>query len=419
MFAATSLADRDPAAWLWPQAAPMLAAAGRRTPLRRALRAASFVEWRYYAVLADAFHGIVGLALVNPEHRFGAVAEGGLLLIVAGVLDRPRLPDSAATAAQTPLFAPLPAELCWMHLFPAEVCTFDATSPGAVTAGDAHCCIAVRHDGAAAADIEIEAGAGLSLRLSHTGLPGAALPATRGADFPGLLGSGWLGAHWTVDCPSPVAATDGTLTLGKKLLAPLADAPGRAPSYATPALRERVAAGQAQWSWQAAAGYYEHSWGVRPLPLHGWDFLFVPDVTRTQSVVLQTYRGSRDLRYLDVCWQTAGALHTHRFDADALHLSWEGRVADPVLGAQRPLTRHIDAAADGYRLTLTNRVLHRLPLLRRDKLAVRHFFISEEIGVADWTLTDRHGGVLASAQGQPCGGELAHFRPRAPRHRPS
>ena len=400
------------AGWVWPG----LATAGRRQTTRSALRGASVIEWRYYAVLAPTFHGIVGLAVVNPRQRFSAVAESGLLVIVAGMLQRPALPVMA-TARGEPLLTPSPAALCWMHLFPIDACSFDATAPGSVTAGDAECCIAVAHDGPAAADIEIEAGAGLLLRLSHVGLAGTALPATRGRDFPGPLGSGWLGAHWTVDCPSPVAVAEGSLALGSKLLEPLATRPGSEPGYATPALREHVAAGDNHWTWQGAAGYYEHSFGIRALPLHGWDFLFAPDAERHQSVVLQTYRGSRALRYLDVCWQQAGEHRHQRFDAASLDLTWRESVQDPVLGVRRPVVRQVEAAADGLRLQLTNRVLHRIPLLRREHLAVRHFFISEEIGVADWTLTDSRGTMLASARGQPCGGELAHFRRRSPRAR--
>ena len=66
------------------------------TPRLPGLASACFIEWRYFAVLSPAFHGIAGLALVNPDCRFPSVAEGGLLLIVAGVVDRPRLPSSAA-----------------------------------------------------------------------------------------------------------------------------------------------------------------------------------------------------------------------------------------------------------------------------------------------------------------------------------
>ena len=61
-------------------------------PLLPALGSAGFIEWRYWSVLSEVFHGIVGLSLVNPEQRFAGIAEGGLLLIVAGVFDRPHDP---------------------------------------------------------------------------------------------------------------------------------------------------------------------------------------------------------------------------------------------------------------------------------------------------------------------------------------
>ena len=402
------------ARWHWPDLAASLRSARRRSPIGTTLNAASYIEWRYYAVLSPAFHGVVGLALVNPEYRLRAVAESGLLLIVAGVLDRPNLP---ARAVATPPAAAATAAFCWMHLFPVTACRFDANGPGSLTAGDSECCVALAHRGLASADIEIEAGAGLKLRLEHVGLADAAIPPQTGRDFPGAFGSGSFGAHWTVDCPSPVASTNGRLSLGAGLLTSLAQASGSTPGYATAALCERVAAGGGHWHWQSAAGYYEHSYGVRPLPLHGWEFVFVPDAVAGQSVVLQTYRGSQALRYLDVCWQQDGALRRQRFGTDALRLSWTESAHDPVLGVRRPLARRILAEANGLRLELYNRVLHRLPLLRSRTLAVRHFFISEEIGVADWTLTDATGRVLAATAGQPCGGELAHFRLRAPRYR--
>jgi len=164
------------------------------------------------------------------------------------------------------------------------------------------------------------------------------------------------------------------------------------------------------FDWQRASGYYEHSFGIRPLPLHGWDFLFVPDAERRQSVVMQTYRGSQALRYVEVCWQQDGGARYQRFNADSLQLSWAETTDDALLRAKRPLRRLIRAEAGGLRLQVDNRVLHRIPLLRPHRLAVRHFFISEEIGVADWTLRDARGHVVAEAVQQSCGGEVAHFR---------
>ncbi|MCF7997193.1 MAG: hypothetical protein K9L88_20560 [Chromatiaceae bacterium] len=389
-------------------------------PPLHGLARASFVELRYFAVLSPAFHGIVGLALVNPERRFQRIAEGGLLLIIAGVVDRPRLPISVAAAnASGPLLGDETAELCWMHLFAPEACAFDPSGPDSprvsLRAGDADCCLELRQASAAEASLVVESGQGLKLRLSHLGVQGAALPNALDTRLDGWLGRA-LGAHWQVQCPSPMAWSDGELMLEPGLLDGCAEAPGGInPCYASAALRARVASGEQVLTWQAASGYAEHSFGIRPLPLQGWDFLFVPKPETSEALVLQTYRGSQALRYVEVCWLQDGALRQWRFPAESLRLDWSERVYDPVLGVQRPLRRRIEAAAGGLRLSLDNRVLHRMPLLRRRRLAVRHFFISEEIGIADWRLSDDSGRVLVEVQGQPCGGELAHRRYRVPR----
>jgi hypothetical protein len=395
--------------WLWPLQQARLGAAAR----------ACFIEWRYFAVLSPAFHGIVGLALVNPERRFQRVAEGGLLLIIAGVVDRPPLPDSAGEAGgRDPLFGRETAELCWMHLFAPEDCRFDPAGSGAaaagVRAGDAHCCLELRQPSAAEARLQVEAGQGLRLQLTHRGLPGAALPDALDTGLDGWLGR-VLGGRWQVQCPSPMAFTDGTLELEPGFLAGLAEmGGGMNPSFASAALRARVAAGRTGVQWVGAAGYAEHSLGVRPLPLHGWDFLFVPKPETGEGLVLQTYSGSRALRYLEVCWRDDSVPRQVRFPAEGLRLDWLDSITDPVLGVRRPLGRRIQAAGGGLHLRLESRVLHRIPLLRPRRLAVRHFFISEEIGVADWRLSDASGRVLAEVRGQPCGGELAHRRLRVP-----
>jgi hypothetical protein len=387
----------EPTAWIWPSL--------QRQDALGALRAASFIEWRYYAVLSSQFHGIVGLALVNPRDHYRAVAESGLLVIIAGTL--------GAEAAGTPDAAPM--RLCWMHLFPTSACAFDVPASGGLTAGDADCCIALTHSGPAAASIQIEAGAGLRLSLEHTGLPGAALPRVDGRDLDGIAGARLFKPFWNVDCPSPVASTTGVIELTPGFLDGLPTRAGAEPGFVTPALVEVVRREGGHFGWTESSGYYEHSWGVRPLPLHGWDFLFVPDAERGQSVVLQTYRGSRALRYAEVCWRDGDALRRHRFAADRLRLSWSDALDDPLLGVRRPLGRRIEARGDGLQLELTSRLTAQVPLLRRRKLAVRHFFISEEMGVADWRLTDSQGRTLAEASGQRCGGEIAHLRVRSPK----
>jgi hypothetical protein len=391
------------------------------------LARASFIEWRYFSVLCEAFHGIVGLALVNPDRRFARIAEGGLLLIVAGVIDRPPLPRTAAAEADSSADTGADtAELCWMHLFAPASCAFDPPSgfdlPGksssatvGLRARDAHCRLELEQTDASRAVLHIEADAGLKLHLSHVGLPETALPSARDDSLDGWLGRA-LGAHWQVQCASPVARADGELILQPGLLSGLAHGPGGDnPSYASAALRARLRAGDVRIAWQGADGYAEHSFGIRPLPLQGWEFLFVPKAETGEALVLQTYPGSQALRYLDVCWQQDGKARQHRFGAEALRLEWVEQVFDPILGVRRPLRRRIEAEADGLRLTLEHRVLHHIALLRRERFVVRHFFISEEIGVADWRLSDDAGRVLAEVHGQPCGGELAHRRWRVPR----
>lgn len=382
----------------------------------RVLASACFIEWRYFAVLSAGFHGIIGLSIVNPQRRFPLIAEGGLLLLVAGVLDQPELEDQSQGAAA--LSAPgvlAPAELCWMHLFALEHCRFDPALPGSLDADDGRCRLSLRQPTAASATLHLEAGAGLSLRVAHRGLGDSRLAPALAPRLDGPL-SGLVGSHWQVDCASPVAQSSGELRLSAELLPGLAESPGgAADSYASPALREQLGTQQsATFRWDHASGYAEHSYGVRPLPLHGWDFLFAPCAETGQGVVLQTYRGSPELRYLDVVWRQDGQVRSHRFTSQALELQWLESTYDPVLGVVRPMRRLITARSGDLRIRVESRVLRQIPMLRRQRLAVRHFFISEEIGRADWRLETLDGRCLAEVSGQRCGGELAHFRIRAP-----
>jgi len=416
MLASINASD---AAWHWPEYARALAATSKslllpgpvRQRLLRPALAASYIEWRYYSILSNTFHGIVGLALVNPRQRFLAIAESGLLLILAGVFDdADEMGGEVSREAAQPPAADHPHALCWMHLFPTATCGFDQLEAGSLVAADKHCRLTLRQQGPATTDLRLETDFGLHLRLTHAGLAGTAIDAVAGQDLNPLPG-----CHWVVHCPSPVALTSGEIRFGPEFEGALAEANRQgADAYAPPALLRRSRARSTAVRWQNANGYYEHSFGIQPLPLFGWDFLFVPDADRGQSLVMQTYRGSRQLRYVEVCWRDGGQPRYHRFDASQLSLHWSEQQHDPVLGATRPLRRLIRGEAPGLRLRLDNRVLHRIPLLRSSRLAVRHFFISEEIGVAHWTLSDDQGQVIAEASNQPCGGELAHFRWRTP-----
>lgn len=335
------------------------------------------------------------------------VAESGLLLIIAGVFDRTGSEDTPAKNSRTATLQ----ELCWMHLFPVATCRFDGDDqphpePEGLSAEHEGHRLCLRQPTPARAELQLESSSGFRLQMMHAGLDGSTIEPMPGDDFARLPGS-----HWLVHCPSPVAVTSGELCIdpaAAELLAPAAKPTET--RRASPALLKRIRAGDAKFHWQDANGYYEHSFGINPLPLFGWDFLFVPDAGRGQAVVMQTYRGSSQLRYVEVCWRDADQPRYHRFDAAQISLDWTKREFDPVLGADRPLCRVIRAEAGGLRLHVENRVLHRIPLLRPRRLAVRHFFISEEIGVADWTLSNDQDSIIAKARNQPCGSELAHFR---------
>ena len=399
--------------WRWPDYDRALSP-GSAIPLLRsppwrgllgALLPASFVEWRYYAVISDAFRGIVGLALVNPRNHFPRLGESGVVAIVAGILDRPanRLALTGADGA-----ADL-CELCWMHLFPFSRCTFDDPSPGSLTAEDRGVRLRLTHRGGAGADLELESVDGLAVRMTHDGIPGMALAPVAGTDLRSLPG-----AHWIVHNPSPVALASGEIRVGPESATWPRSAGAHSSTWASAALLGRARAGAASFGWTGASGYYEHSFGIQPLPLHGWDFLFVPDAQRRQGLVMQTYRGSSALRYIEVCWQEDGTPRHLRFAAEQMRLEWAERCRDPVLGAVRPLRRMVSAEADGLRLAVDARVVHRVPLLRHERPAPRHFFICEEIGIACWSLSDERGRVIAQASDQPCGSELAHPRLRVP-----
>lgn len=187
------------------------------------------------------------------------------------------------------------------------------------------------------------------------------------------------------------------------------------PTIASPALARLVARDTCCARWDHGNGYYEHSFGLNPLPLHGWDFLFVPDAQRQQGIVLQTYQRSQTLRYLEVLWHDGAEQRYTRFSADQLHLVWEDTYLDPHIHVRLPRKRVIVAHKPGLQLELENTILHQIPFLRPATPAVRHFFISEQIGVTNWRLMDDAGKLLVAVRDQPSGGEIAHGRLWPPR----
>jgi hypothetical protein len=390
---------------------------GRGTPLlvpassERLLRPwlpAAYVEWRYYSILAAGFHGIVGLALFNPFNRFAALAESGLLLIVAGVLDAPRRAAELRSLREQGELR----QLCWMHLFPTTSLEFSNEGVETLRAAYAGVDLRVRNYTPQHSQVALRAEKVFALALEHRGLAGTEIAPCYADDLGGAPGE-----HWIVYNPSPIAQATGELRIAPPFLQRLeaAGQVGPFPNFVSPALRREITRAGYVAHWHKASGYYEHSFGVRPLLLHGWDFLFAPDVERQQGLVLQTYRNSRTLRYVEVFWQEDGQFRYTRFTADELHLDWPAAFTDPDTGTRLPAWRTLTAQRPGLRLEVTNHIPHHVPFLRPEKPAVRHFFISEQIGFCHWRLSDGAGRVLAEAHDQPAGGEVAHARLRVPR----
>jgi hypothetical protein len=80
----------------------------------------SFVEWKYIAISSENFHGIVGISWYNPFQNLNTLAEGGLLLIVAG-----KIKNSENQSAN----------ICWMTQFPKTNVTVEAANLNAETDG--------------------------------------------------------------------------------------------------------------------------------------------------------------------------------------------------------------------------------------------------------------------------------------------
>lgn len=388
IFSSTLL---DTGQWIFPRS------------LAQVLIPGSFIEWRYFAVLSPSFHGIVGAALFNPFGLFGRLGESGLLLILAGVFEAP---ESVAAFQETAQQGRL-QELCWMHMFPPETlrfsqenATLDATHEGV----DLHMEQETPNQGT----VQFSTPEGIRANLRQVGVAGTKIDPCFADDLQRVPA-----AHWIVHTASPVAHIAGEIDFARGSLShlPPRSAP-RYPDFVSAALAQKVERQRFTVSLENDSGYYEHSYGINPLPLHGWDFMFVPDAARGQSLVLQTYLRSTTLRFLEVVWpepETGKPCYT-RFEADAMALRWEHSAVHPEIKANVPLKRTLNAHNAQYHLEVENTIAHHIPFLRPRSLVVRNFFMGEELSFTTWRLRDASGKVLAEALDQRSGGEIAYPR---------
>jgi hypothetical protein len=356
-----------------------------------ALLPAAFIEWRYFAILTPGFHGIVGLALFNPQQKVSRLAEGGMLCLVAGTLKGES------------------EHFCWHHLFPTQTLHFSGPGHTQLEAHWEGCHLTVNQISACEAEVSIAGSQAPHVRFHHKGLAGASLHPFLAEDLKRVPGS-----HWIVHNPSPIAHVQGHIKIPAHVIAATGlQEQGHYPNFSSAGLHTWAEKKHRHFEQDiSGSGYYEHSFGCNPMPLNGWDFLFIPDHQREQGIVMQTYARSQQLRFIEVLWTEKGERKYTRFSDEEFSLNWKEKELHPHIGADVPRHRTIKGKKGGYTLEIENTISHQLPFLRRKKLIVRHFFISEEIGRSTWSLKNAQGTEVAGSGPAGClsGGEVAYPR---------
>jgi hypothetical protein len=376
--------------------------------LAKKIRSTSYIEWRYYSIVSDDFHGICGFSLFNPENHFAQASEGGLIVIIAGalngaarILERSNLHDAAGQLERV-------QEFCFMHMFPMDSVIFHGSERQHLSASHQGLELRIDQVNLQMAEINLEIESALSLKFTHQAVNGCpVLAPVGGEDFRTIPG-----AHWTVFNPSPVATVSGVMTIRPGILNLSENTPGAVnPNFVSPPLAQRLYDGYVKIKLDNAAGYYEHSFGINPMPLHGWDFIFVPSPAQKAGLVLQCYRGSHHLTYLEVVWaESDGQWKSLRIPESSLKVEWTETDWHPALRVHVPRKRMIRAQYNGYSLEIENSVMGEIPFLRSHSPVVRHFFISEELSLTDWVLKDAAGRVCVEIKGALSGGETARGR---------
>ena len=369
---------------------------------------AAFIEWRYFAILSPDFHGICGFSLFNPQHHFPQFSEGGLIVIIAGALDR------AVEKVRNNRFYRVGEELdclqeiCFMHVFPMESVIFYGEERQNVSARHNGIEVRIEMLDLQTAKVQIEMEGGLSVELEHKAFSGSPkLNPVAATDFRTIPG-----AHWTIFNPSPIAQVNGSIKIRPGLLELCERAPNSYnPNFISPLLADRLSNGYVKVDVTDAAGYYEHSYGMNPMPVHGWDFLFAPCLKKKAGIVLQTYRGSEKSSYLEVVWQQEDlnwkTLHIPQSECQT---EWAESSWNPALRVHVPRKRLIRAQADGYSVEIENKIFGEIPFIRAHSPVVRHFFISEEVSQTTWRVLDSSGKTVVEVVDALSGGETARGR---------
>lgn len=377
--------------WRWPGYARLLAACrnGPKLPsvydtlgwpkeleLRRlgglssALALAGFIEWKYFAVLSPSFHGIIGLSLYNPDARFPHLAEGGLLLVVAGTIG-----------------GDTPAPFVDMHLLPTA--TLQGLEGPRLQARHGDVSLDVLDDAARQrSSLVVTVADRLRVEANFSGAALQTEPYVAASTCPLAL------SHWIVHNRMPCASTDGCISVARSI---------------THAQHDRTE------SWSNSAAYFEHAWGLHPLPWQGWDFMFAPgdpNLAARPWAVLQSYRNMSTLTRLDLGWLDGSTGHavSSVFKASELDIKWGEEEYDVPLAAWIPKRRVLVGRNASHTVRLENSIDTTLRFLRPQTPAVRCFFIGEQLGSASWSVYDHQGQPVMTSGTIRAGGEIAYAR---------
>lgn len=393
-------------AWKWPVYEKALSSGklfldsgsllgGRANLCRRSLRemaTAAYIEWKYYSVLSPNFHGIIGFSLFNPKDRFARLSEGGMLVIVAGEVS-----SSVADPERHHQFV-------WMHLFDtADVHFSDQESVAKDKVASFHLW---SRRGAEFLSVSSDEGVEISCGIEPVGV---------GQDWKArpLLGTdvnGFPAGHWLVNNTIPVGSSSGRLSVSGNLIRKLRTRGEHEPSSFWSTGGDAPAGLDS--AWKDSPAYFEHSWGLHPLPAQGWDFFFAPLPDGAGGAVLQSYKNSREMTRLDIWWKDPTTLQSRStcFVSGQLSIDWCDPHFDRQMAAWLPSGRLLTGANDKYRIVLSNPVRNTLPFLRPQTAAVRCFFIGEQVGSARWTLSTLEGAVVTEGCADRAGGEVAYAR---------
>jgi hypothetical protein len=356
---------------------------------------ASFVEWKYLAVSTKNFKGIVGISWFNPKAKFSSLAEGGLLLILSGELH--------AENSQ-------PADFCWMKRFDEKNTKVNFGCLECFQ-DDVQLSLIQHNNENISVSISIEKELSFEASFVSQSLPVPIVAEQHFKSHPYFIRKY---THWIVNNAMPVCNVFAEAFFSGLFLKKINQGVyGDESFFKINNAQLQMPHGFTNYNFKTyGKGYVEHSFGVCPMPLFGWDFCFSPgQLNKHDGFVMQLYRGSQSIRCLDFLYQQNEVKKIASFKNNEFECTWEDYIFDKEIKKNVPLVRKIKAENNFFRAECTVKIRNRIPFLREKSFFVKHFFISEETSQSHWSLTDKFTNhVVASENFSPSGGETAQSR---------